>query len=94
MAKTKCIPCLGANLKETLLSQVENPEVKRVIEEVDECEDPDGANFCRRKKKKLSTYQQFVSSCAKRKRAAGMTDSSLIMQECAAEWQREKTKVT
>lgn len=91
MAK-KCIPCLGTNLKEALLTEVENPDVKRVIQEAPDCDDPDGADFCQRKKKKRSPYQEFVSNCIKRKRAGGMTEAPLIMQECAAEWQRTKSQ--
>lgn len=90
MSKKRCVPCLGASLKRTLLEAFGDAPVRKAIEAVKDCPDPEGADFCYKKGKRTrSAYQTFVSECMRRRRAQG-GDVTVVMQECAAEWRSQK----
>ncbi|MDD3102434.1 MAG: hypothetical protein PHE59_04810 [Patescibacteria group bacterium] len=92
MAKKKCRPCLGVNLKQQLLSIVKGQAMRLTVEEVPECEDPNGADFCLIKARQPSQYQQFVSKCMKEKNIHGRDAAAPAMKECAAAWKRVKSQ--
>jgi hypothetical protein len=64
-----------------------------VLDEIPECDDPEGMTVCGiRKKRTRSGYQVFIGECLKTKGLKGQPFGAAAskMKECAEEWRLKK----
>jgi len=96
--KTKCVPCLGSDVKEairTLRLSVGDKTVEIDLENIPDCGDPLALNLCIKPPRAKSGYQIFISECMKSKPIKGKPfgAASAYMKECAVEWRARKEEV-
>ena len=92
MSKAKCIPCLGADIKEAI-RQLNDRSLDDALDKVPDCPDAMEMQLCIIKKgTKRSEYQQFVSDCLKTKPIKGKPfgEASKYLKEWAAAWRQQK----
>jgi hypothetical protein len=76
-------------LKEALRSVLSDVGTIAVVDEIPECEDPEGIAVCGiRKKRKASEYQIFIGQCLRDKHLKGFDPTAL--KDCAAQWRQLK----
>lgn len=87
----KCIPCLGADLKDAI-RQLNDRALDDALDKVPDCPDAMEIQFCVKPPRAKSEYQVFVSQCMKSKPIKGKPfgEASKYMKECAVEWKRRK----
>ena len=85
MPKSKCVPCLGRDIRAAILQEVKDEEVRQALDKIPECPEPRGIEVCGRR---VSAYQQFVSDCMKAKHLKGLDPAA--MGDCAAQWKKRK----
>jgi hypothetical protein len=98
MAKKRCIPCLGADLKKALMAAVLDKGTQMLIREMPECDNAQAVDFCwlpkgqAKGKRGRSEYQEFVSKCMKGKGLKGQPFGAAApaMKECTIEWRAKK----
>lgn len=88
----KCIPCIGARLKEILKAQVPDKDLHKLLEKLDDCPKATQAKFCgsRVGERQRSAYNSFVADCIKGKVVTKACEASKAMSLCALEWKDKK----
>lgn len=93
MAK-RCIPCLGATVKEVLIEELgtQIARLPQLLGEIPDCKDALGMDMCTKGKKARgrSQYQEFISTCMKAKNIKGFGNAAPAMKECAGQWKAQK----
>ena len=86
----RCVPCLGSDIKQAILEGVRDPRVALILESIPDCPDRTGIDFCGKKARKRSAYQEFTSTCLRDKHLTRFDPTAL--KDCAQQWrQRKKT---
>lgn len=91
MAKNKCIPCMGKDIKQVILEQIKDPVVAATLKIIPDCPESRAIELCGGKVKRgRSAWHEFVSACMKSKNIKGFGQAAPAMKECAKEWKQKK----
>ena len=91
MSKAKCIPCLGASVKDAI-RDLGDIALNRELEKILDCPEPLGIELCVKPPRAKSEYQIFIKECLPSKPIKGKPfgEASRYMKECSVEWRRLK----
>jgi len=91
MAKPKCVPCLGRDVKEAISAQIGGVAIQHTLGQIPDCDNDQEIQVCGKAARAKSERQVFMSTCLKGKHIKGFSDAPRAMRECSVEW-KEKSR--
>lgn len=86
----RCVPCLGPDIKEAILSRITEPDMRALLGTIPDCSQPREISVCgTRGKRGKSAYNLFISRCMKGK-VKSFGQAPEVMKECARQWREDK----
>ncbi|MDD4985234.1 MAG: hypothetical protein PHQ43_05510 [Dehalococcoidales bacterium] len=89
MAKPKCVPCLGRDVKEAISAQIGGVAIQHTLGQIPDCDNDQEIQVCGKAARAKSAYQEWTSQCMKGKHLKKLDPEA--MRDCARQW-RERSK--